>query len=102
MKIKKKIFKCSFVFTHNYTEVMRTYVKCKPSSPKNQKITKFKIETDDYTFKVNMHVNPTKVNVAKIIRAPPTSPPPATTTSTTTTSTTTTLPAFNENSECSL
>merc|ERR1712106_695963 len=32
--------------------------------------------------------NPTKVNVAKIIRAPPTSPPP----------TTTILPAFNEHS----
>merc|ERR1712106_695806 len=61
IKVKKNTFVCSFTFIHNRTKITKSFAKCTPSRPKNQKITKVKLYTKDYNFQVNMHINPTKV-----------------------------------------
>ena len=98
VKIRKNTFQCFFHFIHNYTTVIKASSRCNPRKPKNQKILRMKIFTGEFGFQVNMHVNPTKVNVAKIIKAPLTTEQPSTTTTKTTS---TTLPLFNENCELS-
>jgi len=93
--VRKNKFTCTFWLTHYYEIVERAFARCNPKLPKNQKALRLKLSGNGYTFQVNMHINPTKINVAKIIDAPPTTAPVTTTTSTTTT---TTLSPFNENS----
>merc|ERR550519_1687846 len=83
IKVRSHMFNCVFILTHTRTTITRSYVKCNPNKPKNQKAKKILLATKDYTFRVNLHINPSRLTLAKIIRSPPTEPP--TTTSTTST-----------------
>merc|ERR1712106_1269248 len=83
-------FMCKLTLTHKKVNIKKSKAQCMPTFPKIKKIIKVKVKSGDFSFMVELTVNPTKIKRAPTVSGPKTTTAILTTSTTTSTATLTT------------
>merc|ERR1711892_905783 len=73
MTLKRVKFTCSITLVHTYTEVIikESKLQCKPSKPTKLKQKNIRFTVKNFSFQMDISINPTKIIKAIITDGPP-------------------------------